>query len=122
MIAEIYRQNRSKYQVQGVDSVAWGKHCLSLPCLTLLLYNILRFDWIIVSMLCSLKRNVCLCSIATTTAAIPADELFPPLLRTIVNFTALHCVYSSVKTVCSIGSREASHCPKYTHTHIYMYN
>ncbi len=44
---------------------------------------------LLVSMLCPLKRNVCLCVIAMTTAAIPADEPFPHP-RTTLNSIALY--------------------------------
>ncbi len=50
---------------------------------------------LLVSMLRSLKRNVCLCAIAMTTAAIPVDDLFPtpPPQKKMVNYIAMYHVY-----------------------------
>ncbi len=50
---------------------------------------------LLVSTRCSLKRNVCLCPIAMTTAAIPVEELLQPPPK-IVNYIALHYAYNSV--------------------------
>ncbi len=63
---------------------------------------------LLVSMLFSLTRNMWLCAIAMTSAAITVVELPPPAqLLTIV----LCIMCASVKTACLIGSRETSHCP-----------
>ncbi len=62
----------------------------------------------------SLRRNMCVCAIAMTTAAMPIDELLPPPPEQL--WSILLCIMcTSIKFFCLVGSRETSHCTKHIH-------